>query len=98
MRVLTSIHHLATKVPTPMGVGRVKDCQYDSRECYNKIVKTASKSEKYEHNDFEMADFEEENTRETQRSIRPIRSTTNSVNMVYTIEFLDENEVIRDLN
>lgn len=37
-----------------------------------------------------MADFKEENTRETQRSLRLIRSTTNLVNMVYTVEFPEE--------
>lgn len=37
-----------------------------------------------------MIHFKEENVREAQRSFRPIRSTKASVNMVYTVEFLEE--------
>lgn len=34
MRVVTSIYHLSMKFPTPGGIGVVRGCQYDSRECY----------------------------------------------------------------
>lgn len=36
MRVVTSIYHLSMKFPTPKGIGCVRGCQDDSRECYNK--------------------------------------------------------------
>lgn len=39
MTVITSIYHLSMKFPTPAGVGFVKGCQYESRECYNRAVK-----------------------------------------------------------
>ncbi|XP_074355327.1 uncharacterized protein LOC141694568 [Apium graveolens] len=39
MRVITSIHHLTIKFPTPNGVGSIRGSQYDSRECYRKTMK-----------------------------------------------------------
>ncbi|XP_074342175.1 uncharacterized protein LOC141679621 [Apium graveolens] len=39
MRVITSIHHLTIKFPTPNGVGSIKGSQYDSRECYRKAMR-----------------------------------------------------------
>lgn len=54
------------------------------------MVKTASKSEFTKNDDSKMLDFNEEKVRETQRSFRPIRSTTTSVNMVYIVEFPKE--------
>ncbi|XP_074327047.1 uncharacterized protein LOC141664986 [Apium graveolens] len=39
MRVITSIHHLTIKFPTPNGVGIIRGSQYDSRECYMQALK-----------------------------------------------------------
>ncbi|XP_074378337.1 uncharacterized protein LOC141719870 [Apium graveolens] len=39
MRVITSIHHLTIKFPTPNGVGSIKGSQYDSRECYRQTMR-----------------------------------------------------------
>ncbi|XP_074374423.1 uncharacterized protein LOC141714827 [Apium graveolens] len=39
MRVITSIHHLTIKFPTPNGVGSIKGSQYDSRECYRQAMR-----------------------------------------------------------
>ncbi|XP_074352724.1 uncharacterized protein LOC141691871 [Apium graveolens] len=39
MRVITSIHHLTIKFPTPNGVGSIKGSQYDSRECYRQDMR-----------------------------------------------------------
>lgn len=33
MRVVTSIYHLSMKFPTPNGIGCIRGCQADSREC-----------------------------------------------------------------
>ncbi|KAL8155584.1 hypothetical protein AgCh_000826 [Apium graveolens] len=38
-RVITSIHQLMIKFPTPNGVGSVRGSQYESRDCYHKAVK-----------------------------------------------------------
>ncbi|XP_074375206.1 uncharacterized protein LOC141716962 [Apium graveolens] len=38
-RVITSIHHLMIKFPTPNGVRSLKGSQYESRNCYHKAVK-----------------------------------------------------------
>ncbi|XP_074323058.1 uncharacterized protein LOC141660003 [Apium graveolens] len=38
-RVITSIHHLMIKFPTPNGVGSLIGSQYESRDCYHKAVK-----------------------------------------------------------
>ncbi|XP_063942768.1 uncharacterized protein LOC135150410 [Daucus carota subsp. sativus] len=44
MRVVTSIYHLFMKFPTPGGIGIVRGCQYDSRECYLQSLKGFRKS------------------------------------------------------
>ncbi|XP_074322938.1 uncharacterized protein LOC141659904 [Apium graveolens] len=41
MRMVTSIHHMTVKFPTPMGVGFLKSCQYESRVCYNQALRAA---------------------------------------------------------
>ncbi|XP_074346444.1 uncharacterized protein LOC141685230 [Apium graveolens] len=41
MRMVTSIHHMTVKFPTPVGVGFLKSCQYESRVCYNKALRAA---------------------------------------------------------
>ncbi|XP_074323878.1 uncharacterized protein LOC141660794 [Apium graveolens] len=38
-RVITSIHHLMIKFPTPNRVGSLRGSQYESRDCYHKAVK-----------------------------------------------------------
>ncbi|XP_074327506.1 uncharacterized protein LOC141665419 [Apium graveolens] len=38
-RVMTSIHHLIIKFPTPNGVGSLRGSQYKSRDYYHKVVK-----------------------------------------------------------
>lgn len=42
--------------------------------------------------DSDMIDFKEENTKETQRSFRPIQSIKVNVNMVYIMEFPKDDE------
>ncbi|XP_074336645.1 uncharacterized protein LOC141673809 [Apium graveolens] len=42
--VITSIHHLMIKLPTPNGVGSLRGSQYESRDCYHKVVKEFRKS------------------------------------------------------
>lgn len=71
-----------------MGVGCVEGCQYDSRKCYRKMMKSASKGELVKNNDIEMEDFSEEGAKETQRS-------KTGVNMVYTVEFPEEESLKR---
>ncbi|XP_074375179.1 uncharacterized protein LOC141716922 [Apium graveolens] len=39
MRVITLIHHLTIKFPTPNGVGSIKGSRYDSRECYRQAMR-----------------------------------------------------------
>ncbi|XP_074323212.1 uncharacterized protein LOC141660151 [Apium graveolens] len=41
MRMVTSIHHMTIKFPTPTGVGFLKSCQYESRVCYNQALRVA---------------------------------------------------------
>ncbi|XP_074352696.1 uncharacterized protein LOC141691843 [Apium graveolens] len=41
MRMVTSIHHMTVKFPTPTGVGFLKSCQYESRVCYNQALRVA---------------------------------------------------------
>lgn len=43
MRVVTSIYHLSMIFSTPKGIGCVKGCQYDLRDCYNKAVRIAER-------------------------------------------------------
>ncbi|XP_017227902.2 uncharacterized protein LOC108203469 [Daucus carota subsp. sativus] len=90
MRVVASIYHLSMKFPTPRGVGCIKGCQYDSRDCYNRTIKTASKFKADIDPDEEMLDFKEENAEETKRSFRPLRFTKASTNMIYTVQFPEE--------
>lgn len=54
MRVVTSIYHLSMKFPTPGGVGCVRGCQYDSRECYNRSVKGFKKNQGMDVNGVRM--------------------------------------------
>lgn len=44
MRVVTSMYHLSIKFPTPNGVGCVRGCQADSRECYSRALSPAEKA------------------------------------------------------
>ncbi|XP_074352197.1 uncharacterized protein LOC141691371 [Apium graveolens] len=41
MRMVTSIHHMTVKFPTPTGIGFLKSCQYESRVCYNQALRAA---------------------------------------------------------
>ncbi|XP_074352098.1 uncharacterized protein LOC141691260 [Apium graveolens] len=41
IRMVTSIHHMTVKFPTPMGVGFLKSYQYKSRVCYNQALRVA---------------------------------------------------------
>ncbi|XP_074332257.1 uncharacterized protein LOC141669817 [Apium graveolens] len=41
-RVITSIHHLMIKFPTPNGVGSLRGSQYESRDFYHKAVKDSA--------------------------------------------------------
>ncbi|XP_074356645.1 uncharacterized protein LOC141696399 [Apium graveolens] len=41
IRMVTSIHHMTIKFPTPTGVGFLKSCQYESRVCYNQALRAA---------------------------------------------------------
>lgn len=44
MRVVNTMYHLSTKFPTPGGIGVIKGCQYDSRECYLQFLKGFKKN------------------------------------------------------
>ena len=44
-KVVTSIHYLAMKFPTTVGIGQVQGRQWDSRKCYNKSLELAEKRE-----------------------------------------------------
>ncbi|XP_074368057.1 uncharacterized protein LOC141708124 [Apium graveolens] len=39
MGMVTSIHHMTVKFPTPTGVGFLKSCQYESTVCYNHALR-----------------------------------------------------------
>ena len=43
LKAVTSIYHLTVKFPTSEGIGEVRGNQYNSRECYNKSLRTAKK-------------------------------------------------------
>ena len=43
LKAVTLIYHVTMKFPTTEGTGKVRGCQYDSRECYNKSLKTVDK-------------------------------------------------------
>ena len=47
MRMVLSIYHLTVKFPTPHGIGKIRECQYDSRDCYNKDLKFAEKKSQH---------------------------------------------------
>ena len=47
LRVVTSIHYLLIKFPTPLGVGDVKEDQQELRQCYHQVVKAASKPRQF---------------------------------------------------
>ena len=48
LQVVTSIHHLLMKFPMLNGVGQLRECQSEGRECYNKPLKTVEKDKKWE--------------------------------------------------
>ena len=48
LRVITSIHHLLMKFPTPNGVGQVRGCQSEAIECHNRSFQTTEKDKKCE--------------------------------------------------
>ena len=39
--MVTFIHCLTIKFPTTVGIGQVRERQWDSRECYNKLLELA---------------------------------------------------------
>lgn len=43
MMVITSIYHLYMKFPTPEGIGCLKGCQFESRQCYMNAIRLAEK-------------------------------------------------------
>ena len=43
MRMVLSIYQLTVKLPTPRGTRKIRGCQYDSRDCYNKAIKLDEK-------------------------------------------------------
>ena len=47
MRIVLSIYHLTVKFPTPHGTERIRGCQYDTRDCYNKAFKFAEKKSQH---------------------------------------------------
>ena len=48
LQAITSICHLLMKFPTSNGVGQVRGCQSDARECYNNSLRAAKKNKKPE--------------------------------------------------
>ncbi|XP_074355018.1 uncharacterized protein LOC141693750 [Apium graveolens] len=61
-RVITSIHHLKIKFPTPNGVGSLRGSQYESRDCYHKAVKEFRRR-KYEGKGLPFEDVEDIHTK-----------------------------------
>ena len=47
LKAITSVYHLLIKFPTPHGVGEFKGGQQKARQCYQQIVKVASKSRQF---------------------------------------------------
>ena len=46
LKGVTSIHFLAMKLSTSAGIRQVRGKQWDSRECYNRLLEQAKKEEK----------------------------------------------------
>ncbi|XP_074373641.1 uncharacterized protein LOC141713990 [Apium graveolens] len=61
-RVITSIHHLMIKFPTPNGVGSLRGSQYESRDCYHKAVKEFRRR-RYEGKGLPFEDIEDIHTK-----------------------------------
>ncbi|XP_074346263.1 uncharacterized protein LOC141685037 [Apium graveolens] len=61
-RVITSIHHLMIKFPTPNGVGSLRGSQYESRDCYHKAVKEFRRR-RYEGKGLPFEDVEDIHTK-----------------------------------
>ncbi|XP_074336467.1 uncharacterized protein LOC141673611 [Apium graveolens] len=61
-RVITSIHHLMIKFPTPNGVGSLRGSQYESRDCYHKAVKEFRRR-RYEGKGLPVEDVEDIHTK-----------------------------------
>ncbi|XP_074371492.1 uncharacterized protein LOC141712443 [Apium graveolens] len=61
-RVITSIHHLMIKFPTPNGVGSLRGSQYESRDCYHKAVKEFCRR-RYEGKGLPFEDVEDIHTK-----------------------------------
>ncbi|XP_074364003.1 uncharacterized protein LOC141704715 [Apium graveolens] len=61
-RVITSIHHLMIKFPTPNGVGSLRGSQYESRDCYHKDVKEFHRR-RYEGKGLPFEDIEDIHTK-----------------------------------
>ena len=58
MSLVTSIYFLSIKFPTQVRIGCVRGCRYDSRDCYNKIIRSGVKKGKLENpRDEEMLDY-----------------------------------------
>ena len=47
MRMVLSIYHLTVKFPTPHGTGKIRGCQYYSRDCYNKALTLVEKKNRH---------------------------------------------------
>ena len=47
MRMVLSIYHLTVKFLTPHGTGKIRGCQYDSCDCYNKALKFTEKNSQH---------------------------------------------------
>ncbi|XP_074356686.1 uncharacterized protein LOC141696444 [Apium graveolens] len=77
MRVITSIHHLTIKFPTPNGVGSIKGSQYYSRECYMEAMRGFRK------------DSHSEDTSDDDRE-RSIKQPIEEIRVHYYIEQEDE--------
>ncbi|XP_074346261.1 uncharacterized protein LOC141685036 [Apium graveolens] len=61
-KVITSIHHLMIKFPTPNGVGSLRGSQYESRDCYHKAVKEFRRR-RYEGKGLSFEDVEDIHTK-----------------------------------
>ncbi|XP_074356707.1 uncharacterized protein LOC141696466 [Apium graveolens] len=77
MRVITSIHHLTIKFPTPNGVGSIRGSQYDSRECYRQAMKGFRK------------DFHADDTPDVDRE-KSIEQPTEEIRVHYYVEQEEE--------
>ena len=67
LKVVTSIHYLTMMFPMTAGIGKVREKQWDFKECYNKSLKLTDKREK----PLQVLDVEKKNKGPMETNIDP---------------------------